>query len=60
MPGDGFGARPGVNESWILTVYLNAEALCSKLTKLKRRFKDWVVLGTVDLEQALAPAYVKA
>eukprot|EP01059_Diplonema_ambulator_P006458 TRINITY_DN16152_c0_g9_i2.p1 TRINITY_DN16152_c0_g9~~TRINITY_DN16152_c0_g9_i2.p1 ORF type:complete len:2158 (+),score=857.39 TRINITY_DN16152_c0_g9_i2:243-6476(+) len=39
------------NESGIETVFLKTEALFARLGKVKRKFKEYVVLGLVDLDQ---------
>ncbi|XP_063970614.1 cytoplasmic dynein 2 heavy chain 1 [Lytechinus pictus] len=41
------------NASGFLNVYKMAEVLFSKLDKAKDIFKDWVVLGSVDLDKLL-------
>ena len=33
------------------TVYEKAESLFSRLSAVKNKFEDWVVLGSVDMEQ---------
>ena len=39
------------NEKGIETVFVNTEALFSRLAKVRRKYKDYVVLGLADLEQ---------
>eukprot|EP01135_Chromosphaera_perkinsii_P005308 Nk52_evm1s338 gene=Nk52_evmTU1s338 len=38
------------NASSLIVVYRKAEQLFKRLKKVKNHFKDWVLLGTVDLE----------
>lgn len=39
------------NASGFNTVYTKAEDLFKRLLTVQEQFQDWVVLGTVDLEQ---------
>lgn len=39
------------NASGFNTVYLKAEDLFQRLAAVQDQFQDWVVLGTIDLEQ---------
>ena len=39
------------NVSGFSTVYRKAEDLFERLSAVQNQFKEWVVLGTIDLEQ---------
>eukprot|EP00906_Rhabdomonas_costata_P001229 RCo001932 len=45
-----FHLMPEKNEKAITAVYAAAESVFGRLNKLKKSFKPWVVLGSVDLE----------
>eukprot|EP00756_Hemistasia_phaeocysticola_P023549 Hpha_TRINITY_DN15900_c0_g17::TRINITY_DN15900_c0_g17_i1::g.73779::m.73779/K10414/DYNC2H, DNCH2; dynein heavy chain 2, cytosolic len=45
-----FKEMPGRNESGILTVFTKAEQLFAKLQKVRKKYREYVVLGTADLE----------
>ncbi|KAJ9467285.1 Cytoplasmic dynein 2 heavy chain 1 [Diplonema papillatum] len=46
-----FKAMAERNEAGIETVFLKTEGLFSRLGKVKRKYKEYVMLGLVDLEQ---------
>ncbi|XP_077466766.1 cytoplasmic dynein 2 heavy chain 1 isoform X1 [Stigmatopora argus] len=52
-PGDPviFGAMIDRNASGFLTIFSKAEDLFSRLRAIQHKFKEWVVLGQVDLEK---------
>eukprot|EP00755_Sulcionema_specki_P016551 Sspe_Gene.10436::Locus_3490_Transcript_1_1_Confidence_1.000_Length_5354::g.10436::m.10436/K10414/DYNC2H, DNCH2; dynein heavy chain 2, cytosolic len=46
-----FKLMPERNEKGIVTVFTKAEALFSRLSKICRDYKDYVILGLTDLDQ---------
>eukprot|EP01062_Namystynia_karyoxenos_P045109 TRINITY_DN3342_c0_g5_i1.p1 TRINITY_DN3342_c0_g5~~TRINITY_DN3342_c0_g5_i1.p1 ORF type:complete len:4328 (+),score=2117.78 TRINITY_DN3342_c0_g5_i1:233-13216(+) len=45
-----FKQMPGRNEKGIVTVFQKAETLFGRLQKVKKKFREYVVLGNADLE----------